>query len=166
MPSYIFLFLFPILLSKIIKIGHPMSKSKVKATSDDYLLDFSVNGISVDIEAFKDLCTWQTLKTFELYLKPGDVLSFESMNEAEAASNPRGMAASIEYVTKNGEIAIYNTGDGWICDDQPALKQQKIASTYTWGPWKNFFSGETWVIWGPLKNVKSVCKFTIPEESE
>ena len=74
------------------------------------------------------------------------------------------MAASIEYVTKNGEIAIYNTGDGWLCDDQPALKQQKIASTYTWGPWKNFFSGETWVIWGPLKNVKSVCKFTIPEE--
>ena len=82
MPSYIFLFLFPILLSKIIKIGHPMSKSKVKATSDDYLLDFSVNGISVDIEAFKDLCTWQTLKTFELYLKPGDVLSFESISKS------------------------------------------------------------------------------------
>ena len=99
MPSYIFLFLFPILLSKIIKIGHPMSKSKVKATSDDYLLDFSVNGISVDIEAFKDLCTWQTLKTFELYLKPRrrSLLRIDERSRSRVQSKRNGSVNRIRH---------------------------------------------------------------------
>ena len=161
---FLFLLLLPSYLSKIYKISNPMTKSKVRASSDNYLIDFTLNGLSVDIEGFKDLGTWQTLKQFTLSLSPGDVLSFVSMNEEESQSNPRGMVASIEYVKRSGEVVVYNTGDGWVCDGQAPVKEQKIETTTTWRPWKTHFSKEVWVIWGPLRNVKSTCTFTIPRE--
>lgn len=77
-------------LSTIIKIGHPSTKSKVIVAIDDYFLKFTINGISVDLESFKDLANWTTIKRFSLYLSEGDVLLFEGMNNHDALSNPRG----------------------------------------------------------------------------
>ena len=54
---FLFLLLLPSYLSKIYKISNPMTKSKVRASSDNYLIDFTLNGLSVDIEGFKDLGT-------------------------------------------------------------------------------------------------------------
>ena len=43
---FLFLLLLPSYLSKIYKISNPMTKSKVRASSDNYLIDFTLNGLT------------------------------------------------------------------------------------------------------------------------
>lgn len=75
------------------------------------------------------------------------------------------MAIVVEFVKKNGEIAVYKTGNGWICDGKPAIQKDNLTtSTSTFKHWKNAFPTNTMVIWGPITNRKSTCKFTIPKQ--
>lgn len=149
MSQYLLIFiLIQFVFSSIIKIGHPSTRSKVIVAIDDYFLKFTINGISVDLESFKDLANWTTIKRFSLYLSEGDVLLFEGMNNHDTLSNPRGMAIVVEFVKKNGEIAVYKTGKGWICDGKPAIQKDNLTtSTSTFKHWKNAFPTNTMVIW-------------------
>ena len=114
MQQYLPIFLLQFVLSTIIKIGHPLTKSNVIVAIDDYFLKFTINGVGVDLESFRDLGNWVTIKRFSLYLSEGDELLFEGMNNHDALSNPRGMAIQIEFVKKNGEITVYKTGNGGL----------------------------------------------------
>ena len=106
LQQYLPIFLLQFVLSTIIKIGHPLTKSNVIVAIDDYFLKFTINGVGVDLESFRDLGNWVTIKRFSLYLSEGDELLFEGMNNHDALSNPRGMAIQIEFVKKNGEITV------------------------------------------------------------
>ena len=43
---FLFCFLLSFTLSEVIKISHPVNKSKVSIASDDYLINFSINKLS------------------------------------------------------------------------------------------------------------------------
>ena len=165
MQQYLPIFLLQFVLSTIIKICHPLTKSNVIVAIDDYFLKFTINGVGVDLESFRDLGNWVTIKRFSLYLSEGDELLFEGMNNHDALSNPRGMAIQIEFVKKNGEITVYKTGNGWTCDGKPAIQKANLSTaTNTFQYWKNAFPANTMVIWGQISNRKSICKFTIPKQ--
>ena len=162
MKSYLFIFILSLCLSDIIKITHPVNKSKVTIAADDYLLNFSINGKSVDLTGRTDLRNWSTLKTFSVYLKEGDVISIQGMNKSTNLYDLRGMAVSIEF-NEGNDMKIYSSGDGWTCDGKPAIIKSKLnAPSNRWSIWNKFFTLDTWVIWGPITNVKSTCEFTIP----
>ena len=44
---FLFCFLLSFTLSEVIRISHPVNKSKVSIASDDYLLNFSINGQTI-----------------------------------------------------------------------------------------------------------------------
>ena len=85
------------------------------------------------------------------------------MNKSSNLNDRSGMAVTIEMNRNNDDIITYTSGQGWYCDGKPAIiKSQLNSPNNRWSIWNKFFALDTWVIWGPITNVRSTCKFTIP----
>jgi hypothetical protein len=70
------------------------------------------------------------------------------------------MLFSIHYVDENGSQQVLNSGEGWICDGQPAIIQGKHGVA-PWGLFSQIQSDAVW-IWSNSVTT-CTCTFTFPK---
>ena len=139
----------------------------IQLTVDNYLDQISINGVSISMTQ-KGLFDWTIVKTFELIINAGDLISISGRNEGDVtASNPAGILATIKYFDQSGNSNILNTGAGWTCNGRPALLQGENGSTST--PWyggsgalRSTINLHAQFIWDPLQLSQATCSITIP----
>mgnify|MGYP006958848587 CR=1 FL=1 len=99
---------------------------------------------------------WTIADSLYYPITKSDTLSITGHN----TGGPNAMLFSIHYVDEHGSQQVLNSGEGWICDGQPAITQGKNGVA-PWGYFPQIQSDAVW-IWSNSFTT-STCTFTFPK---